>query len=98
VFNGSERSQVEMRLGGEWLQMQQSREVDPQYQAVFDAEEAILNDSPLWRKLSKPVPSSHLWKSTLPPAVPVGTHLLQVRATDRHGREYTSQRVLRIVE
>ena len=98
VFNGSERSQVEMRLGGEWLQMQQSREVDPQYQAVFDAEEAILNDSPLWRKLSNPVPSSHLWKSTLPPAVPVGTHLLQVRATDRHGREYTSQRVLRIVE
>jgi hypothetical protein len=99
AFNGSARSKVEMQIGtGDWHALEHSNQVDPKYQAVFDAEAAILKDSPLWRKLSKPTPSSHLWKASLPDGTPVGTHLLRVRTTDMHGRKYTAQRVIRVVD
>lgn len=100
VFNGSERSRVELRVGSsdKLSVMQHSREVDPHYQAIVDAEAAMLKDAPLWRKLSKPHESSHLWKAGLPTDLPPGTHLLQVRTTDMHGRQHTGQRVIRVVE
>ena len=98
VFNGSERSQVEMRLAtGDWIRMDQTREIDPSFQKVFDAEAAILGESNQWLKLPTPQESSHLWKAQLPVEAKVGTQLLHVRSVDSHDRVHTSQRIIRIV-
>lgn len=98
IFNGSERSKVEMRVGqgGSWAAMEQTREIDPQLQRVFDAEAKVIGDPANWRKMSKPKPSTHLWKTPLPSDAVVGTHLIEIRETDLHGRTTKAQRVLRI--
>ncbi|MEX0676455.1 MAG: calcineurin-like phosphoesterase family protein [Pirellulales bacterium] len=99
VFNGSERSKVEMSLeGGDWIKMRHTREIDPKYQAVFDAEAAVLEKSPSFRQLPKPKDSSHLWKAALPTAASAGTKMLRLRATDANGKTYTAGRVIRVVE
>lgn len=98
VFNGSERSKVELQIGdaGEWVAMEQAREVDPNYKAIFDREAAALAKKATWRKLSNPIPSSHLWKTTLPAQLASGTHVLRVRATDQRGREYSAERTIKV--
>lgn len=98
VFNGSERSKVEMRVGkdGSWTTMEHKREIDPLLQRVYEAEEKVIGDPANWRKMSKPKASTHLWKASLSSGVPVGTHLIEVRETDMHGRVHKSQRVIRV--
>jgi hypothetical protein len=97
VFNGSERSNVEMSLDGQaWTPMQQTREIDPKYQAVFDAEAAVLERTPSFRQLPKPKPSSHLWKATLGSSASEGVNVLRVRATDVNGKTFTAKRVIRV--
>lgn len=100
VFNGSERSKVEMRVGSKdiWTVMEHTREVDPQLQWVFEAEEKVIGDPANWRRMSKPKSSTHLWKAALPTDTAVGTHLIEIRETDMHGRTIKSQRVIRIAE
>jgi hypothetical protein len=96
VFNGSPKSTVEMRVGdeGEWQRLARRVMIDPAYQRVFDAEDAI-PDHP-WRKLPKPQPSTHLWRGTLPNGLSAGIHLIQVRTTDMHGRSFDGQRSIRV--
>ncbi|MBI2477088.1 MAG: calcineurin-like phosphoesterase C-terminal domain-containing protein [Planctomycetia bacterium] len=98
VFDGSERSKVEMRVGrdGTWSAMEHTREIDPQLQRVYDAEEKVIGDPANWRKMSKPKASTHLWKSPLSKDTPAGTHLIEIRVTDMHGRMLEAQRVIRI--
>jgi hypothetical protein len=99
VFNGTERSRVEMSLdGGPWIALAQAREADPKYQATFDAEAAILQKTPNFRQLPKPKESSHLWKGRLPASAKPGTNLLRVRATDVNDKEHSDSRVIRIHE
>ena len=62
----------------------------------YEALEAKVIGNPAnWKKMSRPKASTHLWKARLP-ATLVGTHLIEVRETDMHGRVTTSQRVVRI--
>ena len=97
LFNGSERSKVEMALGeGSWTPMTHTREVDPRYEQVVKAEAAILAKSPAFRELPKPKSSSHLWKATLPATAAEGSLLLRIRATDVNGDMHTDQRVIRV--
>jgi hypothetical protein len=98
VFNGSERSKVEMQIGetDEWVTMEQTRAIDPNYQAIFDTEAAALAEKAKWRKLSDPIPSSHLWKAALPAQLPAGSHVLRVRTQDLDGREYSGQQMITI--
>ncbi len=98
VFNGSEKSTVELRIDeGPWRKMVRTRRVDPKYQRVYDREAALLAEREAWRPLAAPKPSSHLWQIGLPGDLSAGTHLLHVRWTDRHGRKVTGRRVLRVV-
>jgi hypothetical protein len=98
VFNGSEKTKVEMRIGkSAWTVMKKVREIDPSLQSAFDREAEILKKDPkTFRKLSKPKASSHLWRVNLPPNLPKGTHLIEVRATDTKKRVYQGGRVLRV--
>ncbi|MBW3540575.1 MAG: calcineurin-like phosphoesterase family protein [Planctomycetes bacterium] len=96
VFNGSERSKVELRSGadGEWLAMERSVEEDRVFRRLFQFEEA-LGETP-WRKLPEPKESTHLWKARLPADLPPGVHTLTVRTTDMHGRTYEARRLIRV--
>ena len=98
VFNGSERSKVQFRIGnvGDWRAMQRVVKVDPGYQAAFDADVAIKEKK--WIELPKPRPSSHLWEATLPAGLSGGTHLLHVQTTDMDGRTYHARRTIRITQ
>ena len=96
VFNGSERSKVEMRFGetGKWTPMDRTLINDPGYVKLRAAEQAV-KDKP-WRDLPNPKKCPHLWHARLPDKPPVGTHTLHVRTTDMHGRIYHGYRVIRV--
>lgn len=98
VFNGSADAVVEMRVGQrEWTPLAHVREVDPNYQALFDREEALLQASPdAWRKLPKPRESAHLWKGTFPEVDSPGLYRIEVRATDMFGRTHEASRSIRV--
>jgi len=96
VFNGSERSKVEMRLRKQcgWIAMQRKVINDPEFAALSAAGKA--DKEKTWRDLPAPKASPHLWHATLPKKVKAGTHILEVRTVDMHGRTYRGRRVLRI--
>ena len=97
VFNGSEKTRVELRLGdkGEWIPMQPAREADPAYKTLYEAEQALGNVP--WRKMPKPAVSGHLWKARLSGNPPPGTYWLNVRATEEDGRVVEGRRIIRLV-
>ncbi|MEO2032288.1 MAG: calcineurin-like phosphoesterase family protein [Planctomycetaceae bacterium] len=97
VFNGSAKSVVELRVGdSDWRRMTKVNLIDPKFQRVYDREAQLLEKKAAWRQLPAPKESSHLWQISLPPDLSSGTHLLHVRATDRHGRVCMGQRILRV--
>ncbi len=97
VFNGSERSKVEMRCGeAEWVQLEKADSVDPHFQRVYTYESQILSTYKPWRELPKPHRSTHLWKGNLPANLSVGTHMIEVKTVDNEGRTFEEQRIIRI--
>ncbi|MEZ5939951.1 MAG: calcineurin-like phosphoesterase family protein [Planctomycetaceae bacterium] len=100
VFNGSEKTKVEMRVAGQstdWIELDHVKEADPTYQRTFDREAAILEVKPNeWRKLSKPRATGHLWKGAIPTGLPPGLHEIEVRATDHWGRIFNDSRSIRV--
>jgi hypothetical protein len=97
IFNGSERSRVEMRVGrnGNWAPMKRTVQADPAYIEILETEAAIPKKP--WRKLPQPKKSPHLWMSALPKQLGVGTHAIQIRTTDMFGRTYEDRRVIRVL-
>ena len=96
VFNGSEKSQVEMKLGedGDWMRMTYTQEADPTFLDVAEWEKS-LGKVP-WRNLPKPADSMHLWKANLPAGLSTGTYFLHVRAKNFAAPSVTGRRVIRI--
>jgi 3',5'-cyclic AMP phosphodiesterase CpdA len=99
VFNGSDRSVVRMRVGeGEWRQMEQSVEADPQFVAVREAENAVEDAPEAWRGLPEPHATRHLWKLTLPDGLEPGTHRIEVETTEMSGQTFADGRLIRVAE
>ena len=106
VFNGSPRSKVEMKWkeSSQWIRMQKAQVEDPAFRAVYDREQSFreqlkaqgVSESELWKKLTGPKISSHIWSSNLPPIGKPGTHVLEVRTTDMHGRVFKGKRLIRL--
>lgn len=96
VFAGSERSTVEMRVGesGPWARLEPSRQEDPYFLAMKAAEASAR--PPDGRKLSNPIKTSHIWRGTLPAALPSGTHMIHVRTRDMFGQTHTGARAIRV--
>jgi hypothetical protein len=44
------------------------------------------------------VKSNHLWRAELPADLPAGAHVMEIRATDRHGRTFTETLAFEVVE
>lgn len=94
-FNGSERAKVDLRIADSpWLRMNHVRQSDPGYLAVYEAERIANHNQ--WRPLPEPNTFADLWQIKLPADLEVGTHALQVSATDMYGRVFNSRRVIRI--
>jgi len=99
VFNGSEKTIVELRVAeGEWRRMTKVTANDPKLERVHAREAKVLAKSPTWRELTSPKPSTHLWQISLPDGLAAGTHALSVRATDRHGRVTNGIRIMRVTD
>ena len=96
VFNGSEKSEVRMRVGGreEWITLAKTEELDPYYVAVRQRE---ISRNPKGKgHLSAPVPSYHLWKAKLPAGLELGANLIEVEATDDNGTLHKGKRLIRV--
>jgi hypothetical protein len=93
VFAGSERSQVEIKLGdtGAWQTMERVQRKDPFFVEQFARE------TPEMRRGMYPAePSLHLWRAFLPAHPAPGTHLLEVRTRDVFGQRFSDRRLIRI--
>lgn len=90
VFNALPDAKVEMRLGkkGPWVELDHHVAVDPSYLAIV-AEESKLKDKKA-RDLPGSHTTAHLWRGKLPADVEVGTHLIQVRATETHAPHHAA--------
>ncbi len=104
-FNGSVESRLQFKIGEskDWLDMEKVAEEDPYYRAIYKDEQKVLakfeedGEKRPFTPLNGGRPSSHLWKAKLPKRLPVGTHLIQVKAHDRHDRTFDGKRVLRVI-
>ncbi len=97
-FMGSATDRVEYRIGNEeWRTMRYSPGIDPNYWVKlleWDFTEELLPG----RRPSNPVTSTHLWSGAIRLDLPPGEHTIEVRATDRYGKEHFGKRKYRILE
>lgn len=94
VFAGSERSTVEMRIGGEqWTKMENFAGRDPYFLKLKELEAAPV--PPPGLKLPAASSTKHLWRANLPSLSP-GTHAVEVRTTDMFGQAYVDRRIVRV--
>lgn len=102
VWNGSERTRVEMRAvrAGDlpapeagWIPLERRAAPDPGYVAA-QLREASMGSG--FRPLPDPIPSPHLWRGPIPP-LPPGAWTLEVRARDWDGQIHHGRHILRIL-
>lgn len=105
IFNGSEKSKVEMKLDhmNDWLPMSQTTARDPANMAMYllspilDQEiEGSKLDAVLGWKMDRPSESNHFWTVAVPKDLKAGTYRMTVRTTDMFGNTYLGHRVFRI--
>jgi len=91
VYNGSEKSTVEMSIdGGAWTKLEKQMKLDPYFVKI------AARDANTLPKPAKPKVCHHLWYGKLPTDLKPGAHLVRVKTTDRHGRTYQSHRSVRV--
>lgn len=98
VFSGSEKTIVEMRvadgLDAAWQPMERFTAEDPAFLAEVARETAAGEID--WMGLPKPHATPHLWRCPLPRISTVGTHVIEVRATDPRGKALIGRRAIRV--
>lgn len=98
VYMGMDDTRVEYRIdGGDWKPMQRVLAPDPRAVAENvrdDAAETLR----AYDRAPQAVPSTHLWRGTLPTDLPVGEHHIEVRAFDRWQGERRAHTSYRLVE
>ena len=91
-FEGGPRSTVELAAAdGAFAAMAPVLRTDPFVTEVYGRNAATRKP---W---VKPELSSHLWQADLPVSLGVGTHRLQVRATDEYGGQHSASMILEVV-
>ncbi|MDR2057085.1 MAG: calcineurin-like phosphoesterase family protein [Dysgonamonadaceae bacterium] len=95
-FMGSPEDTLEYRIDdGAWMKMQRIEEFDPAYYRYVQDWDYLEHLVP-GRRPSNPVVCTHLWKSRILTALPVGEHRIEVRAKDRFKRIHTATSVYKI--
>ncbi len=88
-FGGNERSELAMQVGdsGVWIPLDYMPQRDPLYARVTERESG-----------QGASVATHIWQGWLPSDLPMGAHLITVRAVDMFGQEFSGTRILRVVE
>ncbi len=97
-FTGGEGDLVEYRVdGSEWKPMAYTKSIDPSFMlSTFEWDQkAELGEG---RRPSNPEPSNHLWSAGVPGGLKEGTHKLEVRATDRYGKTFSTSATFEVQE
>jgi hypothetical protein len=96
VFNGQPGSAVEMRVRGhsEWTSLDHQLRFDPHYVRQQQIDQATPMQGT--KRLNEPRKSTHIWVGKLPPSLPAGTHLVEVRAEDAYGQVFVDRRPFRV--
>jgi len=97
-FMGSRNDLVKYRIGnGEWQKMSYVEAADPSYSTkLFEWD--FTNKLLLGRRPSNAVNSTHLWQGAIKTDQPPGAQLIEVRATDRYGKQHYDKKSYLIVE
>ena len=95
-FMGSSNNKVEYRIDeGPWNLMTRTVMYDPNYVNMLyqwnSSEETKLNRWPSDASLC-----SHIWRTRIPPNLPLGKHVIEVKATDIFGRNFIQKSEYRI--
>jgi len=91
LFDGGPKSQVELAVaGGPPVALHKTERLDP---FVVEVYARNTDTKKPWVDAGL---SSHIWQTTLPADLEPGTHRLEVRATDEHGRPHTAAMVLEV--
>ncbi|QNL49553.1 calcineurin-like phosphoesterase C-terminal domain-containing protein [Olivibacter sp. SDN3] len=97
-FMGAEGDEVLYRVdGGEWKAMHYVRGADPNFLAIlhkYDHTEKLLSG----RRPSNPEECTHLWRAPIPAKLSIGSHQIEVKATDRYGKVSTQSIAYEIAE
>ncbi|SEK27572.1 calcineurin-like phosphoesterase C-terminal domain-containing protein [Parapedobacter koreensis] len=97
-FMGHKGSKMEYRINEEdWQPMRHTLEPDPAYVAElyrWDTADTLFRG----RRPTEPANCSHLWMAPLTNDRGLGTHRIQVRATDDYGRQFIQTSSFRIEE
>lgn len=97
-FMGSRNDLVEYRISnGEWQKMNYLEAVDPSYSTnliEWDFTDRLLPG----RRPSNAVNSTHLWQGAIKTDLPPGEQLIEVRATDRYGKQHYGKKSYRVLE
>ncbi len=95
-FMGHEGNTVEYRIDeGKWRPMNYLETPDPEFVRLlyrWDTAEELMPG----RRPSNAVNSTHVWRGNIPTNLPVGSHQIEVRATDMFGRTFTQQGTYRL--
>ncbi len=95
-FMGSKYDTLLYRIDDqEWRTMRYSEKFDPSYCFSiyqWDASETLLPGN----RPSLPNVSKHLWVAPVPVNLEKGNHKIQVKVTDRYGRDFKAEKVYRI--
>ncbi|WP_416448514.1 calcineurin-like phosphoesterase C-terminal domain-containing protein [Leeuwenhoekiella sp. A2] len=97
-FMGTKTDSLVYRVdNGEWKPMEYVEEADPSYVELvydWDTKEELMSG----RRSSNPIPSKHLWRGSIPTKLEVGTHKIEIKATDMYGKTYTGTSSYRLEE
>lgn len=94
IFNGSERSEVSMRLdNGEWMTMRREVRPDPFYERIRELEQ---RDDADYTGIGAAKDCEHLWVTEIPEYPEPGEHLIEVRERDMFGRLHTASTTVEI--
>lgn len=97
-FMGRGNDTVEYRIGeGDWRRMNYVEDTDPSYNALlyrWDITESLMPG----RRPSNAVRSTHLWRAGFPAGLSLGEHIIEVRATDMFGRQFTERKIIKVEE
>lgn len=97
-FIGSPSDTLWFRIdNGEWKRMDNTYDYDPAFLKLineWDYSEFLLDGS----RPSNPDKCSHLWKAKIPTNNEVGEYLIEIKAKDMFGREFTEKTWYDIVE
>lgn len=105
VFNGSEKSKVEMQVdrSGAWVPLNQIITIDPAnlemhklspYLDMKKDGEAL--DEVFGWKMDFPSKSNHFWQGDVSTSLKKGTHTITIKTSDMFGNTYEAHRVFRV--